>query len=379
MKLVTGATGLVGGAIVLELLERRPDEPVFCIVRGASRAAVQERLEASLRHAAALYQVELPHDALEKRCRAIQGDITAPGCALDLGQLPETAELWHCAASIESVAADRVEAPAHDIGGTAHVLALAEQLGVARYNHVSTAYVVGDRTGLIREEPVLAERAPNNDHQAAKGRAEEMVEASNLDVVRILRPSIVVGHSRTARCTSATGMYGLIDQILQFRQEIESTLGDYLAHRSVSLIGRPATRLNIVPVDVLAEAIVTISEADAPAGIYQLANLNPPTLGTYLSVLMSVLGMREPRFVDSGEQLSSIDAAFNRIAGFHRSYLLQDKEFDCANSCRFVDADLLTWEFDVSELTRYIVAHLDRVGHEHDVRLTAAELDGSGR
>lgn len=359
---VTGATGLVGGAIVLELLQRRPDEAVYCLVRGESEAAAGDRLRTSLREAAALYDLELPEGALEERCVAVVGDVTAPACGVDTSVLPEVGELWHCAASLKFADADREEIEAHNVTGTDNVLALAKRLGVARYNHVSTAYVVGTRTGAIPEEAVRPDRTPNNVYEETKGRAETMVEEADLDIVRILRPSIVVAHSGTALCSSSTGIYGFVDQMLRFKKVVEKTLGDYLVHRSIAVVGRPETRLNLVPIDVVADATLALSEGEAPAGIYHLASLDPPTLGESLSVLMNVLGMREPRYVEREEQLNSIDASFNRGASFHRAYLLQDKEFGCENTLGFCSPELLTTGLDANELTRFAHAYLGADG-----------------
>lgn len=359
MRLVTGATGLVGGAIVLELLQRQPDEVVGCLVRGESRQAATERLHASLRASAALYDLDLPDDALRGRCVAISGDITVAGCDVDLSELPEVDEMWHCAASLKFAEVDRQEIESHNIDGTANVLALAKRLGVAHYNHVSTAYVVGARTGPIAEEPVSAEREPNNVYEETKGLAEMTVEGVDFDIVRVLRPSIVVAHRRTARCPSDTGIYGFIDQMQRFKRRVDRRLGNYLAHRSVALIGNPETRLNMVPIDAVASAALELSEREAPTGIYHLASLDPPTLGESLAVLMDVLGMSSPRYVEREQQLNSIDAAFNRGASFHRAYLLQDKDFDCTNTLRFCDAELLRTRLDTTELTRFAHSYLD--------------------
>jgi len=359
VTLVTGATGLVGGAIVLELLQRRPEGVVNCLVRGESRRAANERLRASLREAATLYDLDLPGGALEERCVALPGDITQPGCGVDVSEISDVEEMWHCAASLKFSEADREEIESHNVGGTTNALALAKRLGVERYNHVSTAYVVGTQTGRVAEQPVSAEREPNNVYEETKGRTERMVESAGIDVVRILRPSIVVAHQRTSRCASNTGIYGFIDQMQRFKKQVDQQLGDYLSHRSVALIGKPETRLNMVPIDVVATATLELSEREAPAGIYHLASLDPPTLGVSLGVLMDVLGMREPRYVEREQQLSSIDAAFNRGAAFHRAYLLQDKEFDCTSTLRFCDPELLTTRLDAAELTRFAHSHLE--------------------
>jgi thioester reductase-like protein len=360
--LVTGATGLLGGALVLELLRKDEDIVVHCLVRGESQAAATSRLRASLREAAVLYDLKLSEEALTERCVAVVGDVTSAECGVDPRQLPEIGELWHCAASLKFADVDREEIESHNLGGTANVLALAERLGVERYNHVSTAYVVGARTGRVNEEPVQENRTPNNVYEETKGHAEAMVESASLDLIRILRPTIVVGHSRTGRCSSTTGIYGFIDQMSRFKKVVERRLGDYLAHRSVALIGRPDTRLNLIPVDVVAAATLQLSEREAPSGIYHLASLDPPTLEQSLAVLMDVLGMCEPRYVEREQQLNNIDAAFNRGAEFHRAYLLQDKDFDCGNAIAYCDPGLFQTGLDAAELTRFAHAYLATPG-----------------
>jgi nucleoside-diphosphate-sugar epimerase len=362
MHFVTGATGLVGGAIVLELMRRSPDEQILCLVRGSTAAEAQDRLEASLTESSDLYGMGLSRDSIAKRSTAILGDIVAPNCGVRPEDLSQVKEVWHCAASLKFADADRAEIEAHNIGGTANLLGLAETLSAPRLNHVSTAYVVGDSCGTALEQPVDPRGVPNNVYEETKVRAEAMVSASSIDRVRILRPSIVIGHSDSRLCSSRTGMYGFIDQMVRFIREVEETLGDYLAHRSVSLIGRPETRINFVPIDVVARGAVDISGSNAPSGIYHLASLHPPTLGDCLGALTDVLGIREPRYVESEQQLSSIDAAFNRGADFHRAYLLQDKGFDCSISQQFVAHDLLAIELGPAELRDYVSSYLDLTG-----------------
>ena len=60
--LVTGATGFVGGALVLELLART-DSQVACLVREDPASSPHERLETSLTHAARIYgRADLEHE-----------------------------------------------------------------------------------------------------------------------------------------------------------------------------------------------------------------------------------------------------------------------------------------------------------------------------
>jgi len=149
---VTGATGLVGSAVILELL-RQTDVEVIGIVRSHTRP-VGERLYAALENAQRAYGYE---DgvlrAARKRCHAVAGDVTASLCGTT-GALPKRVDqFWHCAASLQYEDRYKHEIYATNLTGTLNALELARRLNVSDcFNYDSTAYVAGGRTGLIREQ-----------------------------------------------------------------------------------------------------------------------------------------------------------------------------------------------------------------------------------
>src|SRR3954467_10603529 len=74
---VTGATGLVGSAIVLELLQRTTDD-VFCLVRPGSDD-VTARLRRVLGRAVESYAAPPEvQRAIAERCHAVAGDVVEP-------------------------------------------------------------------------------------------------------------------------------------------------------------------------------------------------------------------------------------------------------------------------------------------------------------
>ena len=81
VHLVTGATGFVGRALVLELLART-QAPVVCLVR-ADGTSPQERLRNALFEAADAYDCpQSVRAAITQRCHAVAGDIRSPECGL---------------------------------------------------------------------------------------------------------------------------------------------------------------------------------------------------------------------------------------------------------------------------------------------------------
>src|ERR1041384_2885315 len=92
---VTGATGLVGSAVVLELLQRTTDD-VFCLVRPGSED-VTARLRSVLARAVDSYAAppEVTR-AIAARCHAVAGDVIEP-CKLPPPSDRSFPQLWHTA------------------------------------------------------------------------------------------------------------------------------------------------------------------------------------------------------------------------------------------------------------------------------------------
>lgn len=327
--LLTGATGFVGGAIALELL-RETDGPLLCVVR-AGAAGAQARLDEALSHAARVYDEQELWAREGDRASAIAGDLTAPGCGVDLATLPPVAEVWHAAASLAFEDEREPEIAQANIGGTEAVVALAEGLGARALNHVSTAYVGGARTGTMLEQLLPLDAPCNNAYERTKLRAEHVADGAALERVRILRPSIVVGHGRTSAATTFTGLYGVVRGFAALRRQVAEVLGDFLLHRPLRLQGAADVPVNLVPVDAVARNAVALSRVDATSGIFHLTNVSPPTVGETMDVIAHAVGIRPPRFVASAEAFTSIDREVNDQLRFYASYVRDAKLFDRTN------------------------------------------------
>ncbi|RLU87520.1 hypothetical protein CTZ27_23125 [Streptomyces griseocarneus] len=355
--LVTGATGLVGGAIVLELL-RRTDADVFCLARDGRHESAAERVRRILTRMATDYGMRDVTDAIAARCRVLPGDMTAPGCGIPEHLLPsEVGEVWHAAASLKFRDRDRAEIELHNVTGTRNVTGLAVRLGARAFDLVSTAYVVGDRTGLLTEEPVPADCRPNNAYEKSKMAGEALVRGLPVDTVRILRPGIVIGHSETLAAPTTFGLYTFVDELTAFRAAIEPRLGNYLDHYPVAMLGDPATRGNLIPVDAVAASAVRLGLAGAPGGVYHLTNSEPTRLGEALIALTAALGIRAPRWVSDRAELTTIDDVLNRELDFQGAYMRQDKVFDATRARQYC-ADLLTVPLGPERIGEFVTRYL---------------------
>jgi thioester reductase-like protein len=163
VHLVTGATGFIGAALVLELLDQTDGE-VACLVRpGHDPERARARLTEALRRAFLLYERADLLPAIEERCQAVPFDLRGDG-EISPAALPDgIAEVWHSAASLRFKQEQRDKIVEQNVEGTRRLLRLATDAGASTFNYVSTAYVAGKRTGLVLEEPA---RDPGVAHNA---------------------------------------------------------------------------------------------------------------------------------------------------------------------------------------------------------------------
>jgi nucleoside-diphosphate-sugar epimerase len=354
---VTGATGFLGGALVLELL-RRTDAEILCLSRPLSDAeAAEARIRGALRRAAIGYGCPELIEAIEKRCHTLPADILAPRCGVDPAHLPAGAELWHCAASLEYGDEQRDKIFAHNLGGTRHVIELACRSGVAVLNYVSTAYVAGSRTGRILEAPPGADTVSNNSYEASKIAAEHAVASSGI-ATRALRPSVVVGHSKTAYSVNASGYYGYIRRMRSYRRFLMRYDADALS-RPVRLQAMRDCPIDLMPVDAVAAASVAISLSSPPGGIYHMTNAEPPTVGTALACAHRVLGLPDVEYVSDRHAMTRYEQRLDDGLVFYQRYMNSPKDFDRAHTDAALTPAASAWPMDEVMLRRLAATYLE--------------------
>ncbi|MBT1184014.1 NAD-dependent epimerase/dehydratase family protein [Streptomyces sp. CJ_13] len=297
IHLLSGATGFIGGAVVLELL-RDPESEVYVLVRGQDPAHARRRLCNALTAAATAYDATPLWKSGEHRVHPVHGDVEAALWGLDLPRaLPGGVRyIWHCAATLhyELHRAERIDSVNHH--GTRHAIDLARRLG-AQLNHMSTAYIAPSRDdGVLVEQPAVEQSAaPATPYHHAKIRAERAVVESEI-VWRILRPSFVVGHARTHAATHHAGYYAMARRLtIAARRHLVPE-----GARAILPVPPDAT-INLVPVDTVARAVVAVGTLGETGTVYHLANAEPPTSRSVLEALFAWTDLPRPEFVPPGE------------------------------------------------------------------------------
>ena len=226
--------------------------------------------------------------ARPERFRVLEGDITREGLGLSAADLAEARReatvVFHLAA-VYDLAVAREVGMRVNVEGTRNVNRFARGLPVLkRYHYVSTCYVAGRRTGLIRETELRHEAGFRNFYEETKYLAEIEVEELKKELpVTVHRPSVVCGDSRTGETAKYDGVYYLINYLRMWPGAL-----------SLANIGNPEVRLNVVPVDFVVEAMAALASDDASAGeTVQLADPEPLTTEELFDIVSRNLSGRE--------------------------------------------------------------------------------------
>jgi thioester reductase-like protein len=279
--MLTGATGFLGGEVLARLLERH-DATIYALVRADGDGPAQARLRE------VLDSLHPDAERWRERVVAVPGDITQPDLGLDRTRRAWLAErvdrVIHCAASV-SFTLGLDESRAINVDGTRRVLDFAELCaargGLDSVVHVSTAYVAGTHDGEFGEEDLDLGQGFRNAYERSKFEAELLVRERAAELpVQVVRPSVVVGDSRTGWTSSFNVLY--------------SPLRAFQRGTFPALPARRSSPVDVVPVDYVADGILAL--AGRPGATHHLtASSRASTVGEIIELASADAGRPAPR------------------------------------------------------------------------------------
>jgi NAD(P)-dependent dehydrogenase (short-subunit alcohol dehydrogenase family) len=259
---VTGGTGFIGRFLIGNLLKRKGS--IHVLVRKASL----KKFDAMVKK----------HGWDPKRVIAVPGDMTAANCGLTAAQVRAlTAKIQHFfhLAAIYDLTASAAEQQAANIDGTQHALDLAAALKVKCFHHASSIAAAGLYPGVFREDMFDEAEGLDDPYLRTKHESEGLVRAEKRVKWRIYRPGMVVGHSKTGEMDKIDGPY----YFFTFLKKLREMLPPWMP-----TLGIEGGRINIVPVDFVADAIDHIAHKPKLDGhCFHITDPEPQRVGEVLN------------------------------------------------------------------------------------------------
>lgn len=252
--LLTGATGLVGGELLVTLAKRTEVNKIYCLLRSANEEAAMERLEKVF---------DLHDDAFdESRIIPVLGNLFDDNLAESLQantELNDIDVVIHSAAntSFSRFNDDAVEKA--NIGGLTKMLLWAKELPhLKTFLYIGTATICGKD---VKDRVIHEDESPNLNathlvkYTYTKMKGELLIrEHLPEDKILIARPSIIMGDSRSIIPRSPVILWAMAT----------------INHLRLVPVNEHA-QLDIIPVDYAADAIVKLLFSKRKYNVYHIS------------------------------------------------------------------------------------------------------------
>lgn len=296
VTLLTGMPSFRASRMLARVLSSEPRTLVYALVRADELRAAEQAIEA------------LPKRARD-RVVFLEGDPVAMDLGLsgaELRRLAGEVDRIHHVAQAGYHSGDRVEAERLNVRGTHEILEVARlctRLRCLVYH--STAWVSGDRTGVVREPDLDPHATFRSAALETRARGEKIVRsAMDRLPIAVVRPATIVGDSTTGEIDGFDGPYLLVLLIVTSPAEI-----------AIPLPARGDAPLNVVPIDYVVAAAHAIGRAPSAIGrTFHLADPSPLPARQIFELVARVAGRRSPR----GYIPSNLTKALLRAPGLDR-------------------------------------------------------------
>lgn len=215
--LLSGPTGLLGEYLLKDLLMASRNVAVLC--RNAPGIHASDRIEDLLARWETTLDFALPRPVV------IEADITEPRAAISDSDIAWIRK--HCDSFLHNAASLTFEANREDgepwrsnLLGTQNAIEVCKLGNISTIFHVSTAYVCGRRSGVIRETELDCGQSFATEYEASKCASELAWREANFENLTVLRPAIIVGDSDTGYTSTYHGFYAPLKSLSALLSQI---------------------------------------------------------------------------------------------------------------------------------------------------------------
>jgi len=331
---LTGATGLLGRYLLRDLLAS--GHRVGVLVRDGQQRMASDRLEELLAFGSETLGRKLPKPVL------LHGDLIAPRLGLGVAEwnwLARQAEaVIHSAAQVLYRPTPDGEPWETNVNGTRRLLEVCRSLGINEIHHLSTAFLCGDRSGIVYENELDCGGGSNNAYEQSKFAGEQMLREFDGIRATIYRPSVIVGDSRTGYTSTYHHFYRFLELAVRLSSRPASPpdtskLGRQRLPLRLPLTGEETQ--NLVPVDWVSHAILSLLRRPQWHGrTYHLVARQPVRLREIKGIIEDLLCIEGIQWVgrDGLADPTLLEQLVLEQFQDYWSYLQSDLVFDCRNT-----------------------------------------------
>lgn len=277
----TGFPGFICNQLIREVWKSEPTKKII-VLTVPSMVEKAEKEKASM-----IQEFNIHSDQFQ----IVVGDITKPSifqvddkerALLSL----EVSYVFHLAA-IYDLAVQKEIAYSVNVEGTKNINNWVLTLpNIKRYVYFSTAYVAGQREGILKETELIRPAQFKNFYEETKYEAEVLVEEMKEQIpITIIRPGIVKGNTHTGETIKFDGPYF----ILHFFERLK-----FLP--MIPYLGNSKAEINLVPIEYILKATTYLSFSPKGLGkTYHLTDPNPYSVKNIYEMLMKESLHKNPK------------------------------------------------------------------------------------
>jgi len=260
---ITGATGFIGRFLLERIFKR--EGIVYVLVRESSLGKLDALREK--------FGVD------DKRLVGVVGELSKSGLGIskaDMAGLKGNIKHFFHLAAIYDIRADLESQRLANTEGTRHAMQAAEAMGAGCFHQVSSVAAAGLYPGVFREDMFEEAEGLDDPYLRTKHESEGLVRSECKIPWRIYRPSLVIGDSKTGEMDKIDGPYYFFQLIKSLRR---------LLPPWVPLMGIDGGKVNIVPVDYVADAMDCIAHKDGlDGGCFHLTDSEHHKMGAVINI-----------------------------------------------------------------------------------------------
>lgn len=359
---LTGATGFIGQYLLRDLLLSQT--PVAVIARPHRGQSLADRIESLLA------PFELRTNTRLARPVCIEGDLSRPELGVgsrDREWLADHAgQMLHNAGNVSFQSTTDGEPWRTNVEGTRRVIDLCRETGIETLHYMSTAFVCGDRQGVIHEGERDCGQRFDSEYERSKFTAETLLTEAGFEKLTVLRPSAVVGDFRTGFTSTYHGFYLFIQFTDLARRRAGASHGEPWLH-PVRLFADEQRNFCLVPVDWVSRTTCEIVCDPALHGeTYHLTPTEPTSAEECEAALQQYFNYTGVEFVgepgEEGVVYNEVEELFYQaISTAEHRYWTGHPTFDSRNTqralphlpCPRIDASSLIPMIDFAVKNRF--------------------------